>query len=207
MAWVAHSRQEKSGTSEPALRITKAGDVMLRHLLVGSAQYILGPFGPDSDLRRWGLKLAAVGGKNAKKRGGRGGAEARGPAAPAVEYWRSVRTTAPGHEKSGGGNYGGVITEVPGPNTRRKEPGANQADDRTQPPSSGDCDLRLRLAGSLSDSSASSWTDPNMHRATQLAYRVRMEAWRVGRDFSGSPSQATTLALTERLSHGSLRGQ
>jgi len=41
---------------------------MLRHLLVGSAQYILGPFGPDSDLRRWGLKLAAVGGKNAKKR-------------------------------------------------------------------------------------------------------------------------------------------
>ena len=41
---------------------------MLRRLLVGSAQYILGPFGPDCDLRRWGLKLAARGGKNAKKR-------------------------------------------------------------------------------------------------------------------------------------------
>src|SRR5215469_12494008 len=30
--------------------------------------YILGPFGEDSDLRRWGLKLSARGGKNAKKR-------------------------------------------------------------------------------------------------------------------------------------------
>ena len=61
-------RLDKSGMSAPALRITKAGDVMLRHLLAGSAQYILGPFGPDTDLRRWGLKLAATGGKNAKKR-------------------------------------------------------------------------------------------------------------------------------------------
>ena len=41
---------------------------MLRRLLVNGAQYILGPFGPDSDLRRWGLRLAARGGKNAKKR-------------------------------------------------------------------------------------------------------------------------------------------
>jgi transposase len=40
----------------------------LRRLLVGSAQYILGPFGPDCDLRRWGLKLASRGRKNAKKR-------------------------------------------------------------------------------------------------------------------------------------------
>jgi hypothetical protein len=36
--------------------------------LVGSAQYILGPFGPETDLRRWGLLLAARGRKNAKKR-------------------------------------------------------------------------------------------------------------------------------------------
>jgi hypothetical protein len=41
---------------------------MLRRLLVGSAHYILGPFGEDCDLRRLGLKLAARGGKNAKKR-------------------------------------------------------------------------------------------------------------------------------------------
>ncbi len=62
------SRKDKSGNRDPELRITKAGDGMLRRLLVGSAQYILGPFGPDCDLRRWGLKLAARGGKNAKKR-------------------------------------------------------------------------------------------------------------------------------------------
>jgi hypothetical protein len=40
----------------------------LRTMLVQGAHYILGPFGADSDLRRWGLKLAARGGKNAKKR-------------------------------------------------------------------------------------------------------------------------------------------
>ena len=41
---------------------------MLRRLLVGSAHYILGPFGKDSDLRRHGQKTAGRGGKNAKKR-------------------------------------------------------------------------------------------------------------------------------------------
>lgn len=61
-------KRDQSGSRDPELRITKAGDGMLRRLLVGSAQYILGPFGEDSDLRRWGLKLAARGGKNAKKK-------------------------------------------------------------------------------------------------------------------------------------------
>lgn len=61
-------KRDQSGEKDPELRITKAGDRMLRSLLVGSAQYILGPFGEDSDLRRWGLKLAARGGKNAKKK-------------------------------------------------------------------------------------------------------------------------------------------
>jgi transposase len=36
--------------------------------MVRGAHYILGPFGEDSDLRRWGLQLAERGGKNAKKR-------------------------------------------------------------------------------------------------------------------------------------------
>jgi transposase len=48
--------------------ITKEGDKFVRRLLVGSAQYILGPFGPDCDLRRHGEAMAARGGKNAKKR-------------------------------------------------------------------------------------------------------------------------------------------
>ncbi len=61
-------QQEDSGDSQPQLGISKAGDRMLRKLLVGSAHYILGPFGPDTDLRRFGMKLCERGGKNAKKR-------------------------------------------------------------------------------------------------------------------------------------------
>lgn len=61
-------RQRDSGEQQPQLRITKAGDRYLRSLLIQGAQYILGRFGPDTDLKRWGLKLAARGGKNAKKR-------------------------------------------------------------------------------------------------------------------------------------------
>jgi len=41
---------------------------MLRRLLVTSAHYILGPFGPDTDLRRYGMRIASHGGKAAKKR-------------------------------------------------------------------------------------------------------------------------------------------
>ena len=60
--------RRNSGESEPQMHISKAGDEYLRTLLVQGAHYILGPFGEDSDLRRWGLKLAERGGKNAKKR-------------------------------------------------------------------------------------------------------------------------------------------
>jgi transposase len=60
--------RRNSGESEPQMRISKEGDEYLRTLLVQGAHYILGPFGEDSDLRRWGGKLAARGGKNAKKR-------------------------------------------------------------------------------------------------------------------------------------------
>ena len=61
-------KRDQSGDSDKQLRITKAGNMFLRRLLVSCAHYILGPFGEDSDLRRWGLKLCARGGKNAKKR-------------------------------------------------------------------------------------------------------------------------------------------
>jgi transposase len=58
----------QSGDRDPQRRISKEGDEMLSKLLVGSAHYILGPFGQDSDLRRHGEKIASRGGKNAKKR-------------------------------------------------------------------------------------------------------------------------------------------
>jgi transposase len=61
--------RDQSGDRDPQKRISKEGDEMLRKLLVGSAHYILGPFGSDSDLRRHGEKLASRGAKkNAKKR-------------------------------------------------------------------------------------------------------------------------------------------
>ena len=61
-------RQRQSGLRDPELRITKAGDRDLRRLLVQCAHQILGPFGKDSDLRRWGLELAKRGGATAKKK-------------------------------------------------------------------------------------------------------------------------------------------
>jgi transposase len=61
-------KQSDSGSSKPQLSISKAGDHLVRRLLVNCAQYILGYWGPDCDLRRWGLSLMAHGGKNAKKR-------------------------------------------------------------------------------------------------------------------------------------------
>jgi transposase len=60
--------RRNSGESEPQKGISKEGDRYLRTMMVQGAHYILGPFGEDSDLRRWGLKLAERGGKNAKKR-------------------------------------------------------------------------------------------------------------------------------------------
>ena len=60
--------RRNSGQSEPQMHISKAGDPYLRTLLVQGAQHILGPFGVDCDLRRWGLKLAERGGKSGKKR-------------------------------------------------------------------------------------------------------------------------------------------
>jgi transposase len=61
-------KRDQSGARDPQLRITKAGDPFVRRLLILSAQYILGPHGPDTDLRRFGERLTARGGKGAKKR-------------------------------------------------------------------------------------------------------------------------------------------
>jgi transposase len=61
-------KQSESGQRQPQLRISKEGDVYLRKLLVQGAHCIVSKRGPDTDLKRWGLKLAGRGGKNAKKR-------------------------------------------------------------------------------------------------------------------------------------------
>lgn len=61
-------RRDQSGNTDKQLPISKAGNPQLRTLLVQCAQYLLGHFGPDCDLRRYGLRLASRGGKAAKKK-------------------------------------------------------------------------------------------------------------------------------------------
>ncbi len=62
------TRQAQSGEREPQMHITKSGDDLLRRLLVQSAQYILGPFGQDCELRRWGQRLAGDSNKIRKRK-------------------------------------------------------------------------------------------------------------------------------------------
>ena len=62
------SKREQSGDDDPQRRITKAGDRLMRRLLLQSAHYILGAFGEECDLRRHGMRIAERGGKRAKKR-------------------------------------------------------------------------------------------------------------------------------------------
>ena len=61
-------KRKDSGEQQPQLGITKGGDGYLRKTLVNCAHHILGPYGADSDLRRFGLRICERGGKNAKKR-------------------------------------------------------------------------------------------------------------------------------------------
>lgn len=61
-------KRDQSGDTDKQMRISKAGDAYLRRLLVSAAQYVIGPFGPDTALKRHGLKLAERGGPRAKKK-------------------------------------------------------------------------------------------------------------------------------------------
>jgi len=61
-------KQHESGESQPELGISKAGDGLLRSLLVQGAHCILRKRAPESDLRTWGIGKMGKGGKRAKKR-------------------------------------------------------------------------------------------------------------------------------------------
>jgi transposase len=84
-----------SGQSDPQMRITKCGDREMRTLLVQGANYILGCFGPDCDLKRFGEKIAARGGKNARKRAKV--AVARKLAMLMLRLWRTGEVYDPFH--------------------------------------------------------------------------------------------------------------
>lgn len=60
------SKSRSSGSKSPELRISKRGDRHLRILLVTAATYIMGPRAKDSDLKRFGERIAARGGQSSK---------------------------------------------------------------------------------------------------------------------------------------------
>ncbi len=61
-------KKQQSGARDAELRINKRGDRFLRRMLVQASQYILGPFGPDTALRRFGQRRVARGGQAARKK-------------------------------------------------------------------------------------------------------------------------------------------
>jgi transposase len=83
----------QSGDRNPELHITKRGDADVRRLLVSCAQYILGPFGPDTELKRYGKRLEDKGGKAAKRRAVV--AVARKLSVLLLSLWRSGQTYKP----------------------------------------------------------------------------------------------------------------
>ena len=87
--------RRQSGQTDPQLRITKEGDGSVRRMLVQAAQYQLGPFGPDCDLKRFGQRLSERGGKNTKKRAVV--AVARKLAVPLHRLWRTAELYEPFH--------------------------------------------------------------------------------------------------------------
>ena len=96
--------RRNSGQSEPQMHISKEGDPYLRTLLVQGAHHILGPFGADSDLRRWGLKLAERGGKREEASHRSYGTKVGGVAASFVGEWRGLRTVAEQPSESDAGS-------------------------------------------------------------------------------------------------------
>ncbi len=88
--------RNQSGGSDPGLRITKAGDVYLRCLLVQSAQRLLRSDAPDTALKRFGERLVARGGKAAKKKAVV--ATARKLAVLLHHLWRTAEVYEPLHQ-------------------------------------------------------------------------------------------------------------
>ena len=61
-------KRDQSGVVDKQLGISKCGNKLLRRLLVQGAQYIMGPFGEDCDLREFGDRIAGRGGSIAKRK-------------------------------------------------------------------------------------------------------------------------------------------
>ncbi len=160
--------RRNSGQSEPQMHISKEGDPYLRTLLVQGAHHILGPFGADSDLRRWGLKLAERGGK----------AERNEPSLRRLASWRCCCIGCGSVEKFT--NRCAIRS-----GRCRQQLSWTAKYSRSPKPSSGDCVYCLahfyprdgREVAKQVAAPAETRT-PNLHRASNRSSRVRMEGWR-----------------------------
>jgi transposase len=77
-------KQRESGDSEPELGITKAGDQLLRRLLVQGAHCILRQGAPDSDLKAWGMARLQPGGTDKHGKNKKGSKKAKKKAVVAI---------------------------------------------------------------------------------------------------------------------------
>ena len=91
-------KRDQSGEVDKQLGITKCGNNLLRRLLVQGAQYIMGPFGEDCDLRDFGNRIAQRGGSIAKKKAKV--AVARKLAITLLALWREPTVAYDPHFKS-----------------------------------------------------------------------------------------------------------
>jgi hypothetical protein len=153
-------RQDGSGDSSPPLGITKTGDQRLRRRLGGSAHSILGPFGTDCDLRRFGLKLAARGGKNAKKRAGVAGARKLAVLLHSLwvtgEVYEPLRNNAPQKSRAVASTRESEARGMPRNGGQIKGYGprsAGHAEQVDEAPSSGDCKRDADPGGRIADGS------------------------------------------------------
>jgi len=196
-------KQSQAGKHDPQLRITKAGNRELRRLLVQSAQYTLGPFGQDSDLRRFGEAIASRGGKVAKHRAVIAVApQALGAVAPTLGHRRDLRATSELRARREQGPRAGLRSKShrSGQGRERTESKEVSKDRPTpahprvaphrskdiEPPSPGNCDWITgpdRPQGSSTKRprirmQRPNWTDLIMYRAQEVgSSRVSMEAW------------------------------
>jgi len=80
-------KRDQSGEVDKRLGISKAGDKLCRTMLIRAANYIIGSFGADSDLRRFGTRIKNKGGKAPTKRAAC--AVARKLAVTMLAMWKS----------------------------------------------------------------------------------------------------------------------
>ena len=91
-------KRDQSGDVDKQLGISKCGNKLLRRLLVQGAQYIMGPFGEDCDLRDFGNRIAQRGGSIARKKAKV--AVARKLAITMLALWRNPEVAYDPHFKA-----------------------------------------------------------------------------------------------------------